>query len=265
MKHRIPQGLRIATLDIETTPILAYVWGLFKQFVGLNQIVQDWSILSFSYKWLDEKRVHHHYTGGRGVKKVRDDSELLKELWKVLDQADIIIAQNGVRFDVKKINARFIQAGMPPPSPYKVIDTMLAARSIAAFTSNKLAWLSEVLTNAPKDEHKNFPGFELWTECLADNPKAWAEMRKYNNQDIRATEEVYLKLRPYIIGHPNVAAYNDSNEVQCPKCGSIKLQQRGWAYTQSGAYRRYSCACGGWARSRYTLNTIAKRRSLLSN
>ena len=257
---------RIATLDIETTPILAYVWGLFKQFVGLNQIVADWSILSFSYKWLGEKRVTHYNTGGRGVKNVRDDSQLLKLLWKVLDEADIIVAQNGVKFDVKKINARFIESGMPPPTPYKVIDTLLEAKKIAAFTSNRLAWLSEILTDVPKSEHKKFPGIELWTESLADNPLAWAEMKKYNNIDVVATEQVYLKLRPYIIGHPNVATYNDDTAIQCPKCGSKKVQMRGKALTQTGEYKRFKCGgCGGWARSRYTSNTAEKRAALLSN
>lgn len=257
---------RIATLDIETSPILAYVWGLFKQFVGLNQIHTDWSILAFSYKWLDEKNVIHHNTGGRGKAKVRDDSQLLKLLWSVLDEADIIIAQNGVKFDIKKINARFIQAGLPPPSPYKVVDTMLEARKIAAFTSNKLAWLSDVLTDVPKDEHKEFPGFELWEACLADNPKAWKAMQKYNDIDILGTEQVYLKLRPYMIGHPNLAAYNDSTDIQCPKCSSTKVQKRGLTVTQSGQYQRLQCGgCGGWARTRYTGNSIQKRKSLLSN
>lgn len=257
---------RIATLDIETAPILAYVWGLFKQFVGLNQIVQDWSILSFSHKWLGEKKVYHSNTGGRGVDKVRDDTELMHLLWAILDEADIIIAQNGVKFDIKKINARFIQLGLPPPTPYRVVDTLLEARKIASFTSGKLAWLSEVLTDTPKSTHKNFPGFELWTACLADNPLAWKEMKKYNDIDIVATEGVYLKLRPYMIGHPNVAAYNDDVTPQCPKCGSAKLQKRGLALTQTGSYHRYKCMdCGGWGRDRYTNNTLEKRQSLLSN
>jgi predicted RNA-binding Zn-ribbon protein involved in translation (DUF1610 family) len=257
---------RIAVLDIETSPILAYVWSLWKQNVGLNQIHTDWSILSFSYKWLGEKRVIHHSTGGRGPSKVRDDGGLMKLLWKVLDEADIIVAQNGVAFDVKKINARFIELEMPPPAPFKVVDTMLEARRIARFSSNRLAWLSEILTDTPKSEHKRFPGFELWTECLADNPEAWKEMRKYNDIDIRATEKVYLRLRPYIIGHPNVAAYDDSTDVRCPKCGSAVMQSRGVALTQSGEYKRYQCkSCGGWARGRYTQNSIGKRRSLLSN
>jgi predicted RNA-binding Zn-ribbon protein involved in translation (DUF1610 family) len=257
---------RIGTLDIETSPILAYVWSLWKQTIAINQIHTDWSILAFSYKWLDEQKVHHHNTGGRGADKVRDDADLMRLLWKFLDEADIVIAQNGVAFDVKKINARFLELGMAPPSPYKVIDTKLEAQRVARFTSNRLGWLSEALTDTPKSEHKEFPGFELWVECLADNPKAWRAMRRYNDTDIVATEKVYLKLRPYIIGHPNLGNYNDDAHFQCPNCGSADVQKRGIARTQVSTFHRYCCtSCGSWSRTRYNATGIAKRRALLTN
>ena len=94
---------RIVTLDIETAPILAYVWGLFKQFVGLDQIVKDWSILSVTWKWLDEERTYYvdTYEGGR-AKDIRDDTKLLMKLWQVLDEADIVVTQNGIQFDIKR-------------------------------------------------------------------------------------------------------------------------------------------------------------------
>lgn len=255
---------RIGTLDIETFPILAYTWGLWDQNVGLNQIARDWSLMSFSYKWLDNKEVAYFDVSEQ--EDIYDDSFLMFLLWQFLDEADIVIAQNGVRFDFKKINARFIQLGMPPPSPYKVVDTLAEAKKVAAFTSNKLEWLSAILTEVPKDKHKDFPGFELWLGCMARDPKAWASMRKYNPRDILATEQVYLKLRPWIAGHPNLAVYNEAAEMQCPKCGGTDLQRRGLSRTQSGEYQRYQCnSCSGWSRGRCTQNSIQKRRSLLSN
>ena len=259
-------GPRIVTLDIETCPIEAYTWGLWDQNIGLEQIHVEWSILSFSAKWLDQKQVIYKDTSGKGVAKVRDDSDLLKELWKILDEADIVIAQNGQSFDMKKINARMLMAGMGPYSPVKVIDTKLAAQKHFSFTSNKLDWLSGHLTATKKLHHKAFPGFELWVECLKDNPKAWAEMKAYNCQDTVATEELYLKLRPWIEGHPNVAAYDPLEALMCPKCGSQKVQKRGKTCTQTGEFHRFYCnSCKGWSRSRYTLNTKNKRAHLLGN
>lgn len=261
-----PSGPRICFLDIETAPLQSYHWGLWDQNISLDQIQDEWTILSFSYKWMGERKVTFHGTGGRGIAKVRDDLDVLKKLWAVLDEADIVVAQNGKKFDVRKINARLLMMGFKPYSPIKVVDTMLIAKKHFALTSNKLAWLSEHLTKTKKDDHKEFPGFELWMECLKDNPRAWSAMEKYNKIDIISLEEVYVVLRPWTEGHPNIATYSSLEEVACPKCGSTDVQMRGRSLTQSGEYHRYQCKkCGGWARSRYTLNTVSKRRTLLAN
>ena len=180
---------KILTLDIETAPISAYVWALWDQNVGLDMIADEWTILSFSAKWLDKKEPIFKGTGGRGKIQVRDDKELCQALWKLLDEADIVITQNGKSFDIKKINARLISHGIGPYSPIKIVDTMLVAKHHFAFTSNKLEWMSKNINKgAQKDKHKEFPGFELWAECLKNNPRAWAEMKKYNIQDVIATE-----------------------------------------------------------------------------
>lgn len=263
---------KIVTLDIETAPLAGWVWGTFKQFLSQEQIICDWSLLSYSAKWLHSKKLLYSDNRGKGASLVtqdtgvRDDVSLLMDLWKILDEADIVVMQNGVKFDKRKINARFLLLGMPPPSPYYVVDTMLVARSVAAFTSNRLAWLSAYLTDVPKDKHKEFPGFELWVECLKDNVRAWNCMRKYNRRDIVATEQVYLKLLPWIENHPNVSAYDDDTTVRCGRCGSTELVKDGWRRTNIGQYQKYKCtSCGGYARDRYTHNTIAKRRSLLTS
>lgn len=257
-----PDAPRIVTLDIETAPLSSYHWGLWQENIGIEQIGTEWSILSVAWKWLGETKVHQVDTAGRNV---RNDRKLLGALWSVLDQADIVVGQNAKKFDVRKINARLLLSGFRPYAPVKIVDTMLAAKRHFAFTSNKLAWLSKHLTPAKKSEHKQFPGFSLWSECLKGNRAAWAEMRKYNVRDVVATEQLYLRLRPWIEGHPNVATYTDSEEPACPKCGSPKLARWGNAFTQTGQYQRYRCgACFTFARSRYTLNTTGKRRSLLA-
>lgn len=260
-----PKGPKIITLDIETSPIVAHVWGLFKVNIGLNQIVKEWSVMSYCAKTLGEKRLRYEDTSQKADP--RDDSDLMLKLHAELSDCDIVIAQNGVAFDLKKINARFIEHGLPPVPPLKVIDTLLAAKQVSKFTSNRLEWLSKHLTQTPKSAHGKFPGMDLWTECLNGNQQAWNEMRKYNCIDVPATEELYLKLRPYMIGHPNVANYYDDEKTRCPRCASTALSpMEKPALTQTGSYTRYQCGnCGGFARSRYTQNSKAKRYSLLTN
>lgn len=258
------RGPKIATIDIETAPIVAYVWGTFKQNVGLNQIVRDWSILSFAFKWLGHKQTF--YSDVAGQDDLTDDGILLNELWCILDEADIVIGQNARGFDVKKIMARFLQEGFPPPSPFKVVDTLEMAKQIARFTSNKQDWLSQLLTDAPKEHHNEFPGMDLWVQCLKGNPRAWTVMRKYNKLDVIGCEKMYLAMLPYYQSHPNVAAYYDDDVVRCPRCGTADMQMLETpALTQTGEYHRFRCGgCGGFARSRYTINSKAKRQSLLT-
>jgi hypothetical protein len=255
---------KILTIDVESAPLESFTWGIFDQNVGLEQIKTEWSILSYAAKWLDSKKIYYGDVSGRGSKKIRDDKPLMGQIWELLDEADIVVAQNGKRFDIRKINARLIMHGYGPYSPVRVVDTMISAKKYFAFTSQKLKWTSQYLTDTPKDEHKEFPGFELWIECLKDNPRAWREMKKYNIRDIIATEKVYLRLRPWIDGHPNVGAYSESDLQICPKCGSDQLQRRGDAVSQAGKYARYMCkGCAGWSRGKIQLLPTTKRKALL--
>jgi hypothetical protein len=254
---------KILTLDIETAPLESYTWGIWEQNVGLDQIKTEWSILSYAAKWIDSKKVIYQDTGGRGAAKVRDDKKLLDGVWTLLDEADIVVAQNGVRFDIKKLNARLIMNGFGPYSPIRVIDTLQAAKKHFGFTSNKLEWQSKYLTDSPKSKHKKFPGFELWAECLLDNPEAWAEMAKYNKQDIIATEKLYLKLRPWIANHPNMGTYHDGKGT-CPSCDSPNIQKAGIRVLQLGRYQRYHCRdCGAWSRGKQLLAPLKVRKEKL--
>ena len=67
--------------------------------------------------------------------KTRDDKRVLQSIWKLLDEADIVIGHNGDRFDLRKLNARFIDNDINPPSPFRTIDTLKVARREFAFVS----------------------------------------------------------------------------------------------------------------------------------
>lgn len=264
MSKKNDNGPRVLLFDIETAPILGYVWGLWENNVGLNQINSDWHLLSWSAKWLDDPPSTTMYMDQRGVKNIEDDRKILKGIWDLLDQADIVITQNGRAFDQKKLNARFILSGLQPPSSYKHIDTKVIAKRHFAFTSNKLEYMSDKLcTKYKKLKHGKFSGFELWRECLADNPEAWKEMEKYNKYDVLALEELYKKLRPWD-GSINFNLYREDHEHIC-SCGCDELKKNGYVYTNIGKYQRYKCLdCGTESRDKINLLTEEKRAALHS-
>lgn len=251
---------RILILDIETSPNLAFVWKFWKENIGAKQVLEHTTILSFACKWLGEDEVFYYDTH------YQNEKELLGRLIEYLDAADFVVAHNGDKFDLPTIQGRALVVGHRPPSPYKTIDTLLVSRYEFNFPSNTLEYLADILGVEKKDNHQKFPGFELWAECLKNNPEAWEEMKAYNIQDVVTLEQVYLKMRPWMRRHPNVGVIEEDNHSSCPKCGSHALQRRGFSYTNFGKYQRYQCTdCGGWTRTRYTEMPIEKRKGLLAN
>lgn len=265
MKKTYP---RILSIDIETAPISGYVWSLWKQNVGLNQINGEWAILSYCAKWLGDDNSKIIYKDSSKRRNKLDDRHLVSGLWTLLNEADIIIAHNGKSFDSRKIQARMFLHGFAPPSPYKIIDTLLETRKCFAMTSAKLEYLTDKMCTTKKQKHNEFPGFELWKECLAGNQLAWDAMRSYNIDDVISLEEYYLLLRPWITGHPNVANYTTvaAESPTCPNCGSTAVHRKGLRSTQVGQYPRYHCqGCGAWSRGRLLANSKEQRKNLLVN
>jgi DNA polymerase III epsilon subunit-like protein len=249
---------RILLLDIETSPTMAAVWRLWKENIGLEQINNDWFIMSYSAKWLKDSTVYYE-----DCRDTLDDIQLLINLHKLLSEADIVVCHN-VKFDIPKIKARMVLNNILPPKPFKTYCTLEAAKKNFNFTSNKLAYLSDKLSSTPKLSHEKYPGFKLWAECLKGNQEAWDVMKEYNQVDVLALEDVYLKLKVWDDKHPNVDVYNDNIYSSCVSCNSPNVSEKDYSYTNTGLYKQYQCSdCGKWMRSRYTLNSTTKRKSLL--
>lgn len=252
------KGPKVLFLDIETSPIFAAMWSMWQQGVGLNQIESDWIILSFCAKWSHSEEVI--YKDLRGKVGEEDDSELAEDLFNLLNEADVVVAHNGRKFDVKKINARLLMNGFPKPSPFKIVDTLEIAKKQFAFTSNKLEYLTDKLCETKKSKHAKFSGYQLWAECLKDNFEAWDEMREYNQLDVLSLEELYYVLSSWSNVIPNDALYVDSI------LDMSEWEKYGFYYTSLGKYQVYRHKkTGVQRRSRVNLLPKEQRETLLLN
>ncbi len=240
---------RILIYDIETAPMKAAVWRKWE--ANAVWLDKDWYMLSFSAKWLGEDKVHNfalnQYKGYKAG--AENDKELVTDLWKMMDEADIVIAHNGIKFDNKKANARFICHGMRPPSPYQSIDTLREARKRFSFSSNKLNDLGEILKLGKKVETG---GYKLWQGCLDGDKESWAKMIEYNEQDVNLLEKVYLELRPWMVGHPSLTNIS-GDATACPTCGGHDVVKNGTGYTKFAQFQQYLCNdCGRTLKARIT-------------
>jgi ribosomal protein S27AE len=230
--------VRVLVYDIETSPNLGYVWGKWDQ--NVLQFEHEWEILCFAYKWLGEREVHAVSREGQP-----DDRQVVTQLRNLFDEADVTVTHNGKAFDKKKANTRLIVHGLTPPSPYREVDTLQVARRQFAFNSNKLDDLCRMLGLPRK---KQTGGFKTWLGCMADDPKAWERMVRYNKADVVILERLYLRMRPWVVNHPNL---NLDRPEACPRCGHGVLIARGWKTAAVTRRRSFQCKkCGGYSAGR---------------
>ncbi len=187
----------------KTAPMEVYVWGLkYNNYISPSNVIKDYSVLCWSAKWLFEPEVYGMKVSGKDAMN-RKDASILEPMWKALDEADIVVVQNGKKFDIPKLNSRFLLAGFLPPMYYQVVDTKEVMSRHFGFSSNKLDYVNQLLGIETKDEME----FQDWIDYVKGSNEAGEKMLTYNKKDVVIMEELYLKLRPWIPGHPNLGVY----------------------------------------------------------
>jgi hypothetical protein len=252
---------KILIFDIETSPMELYGYGLFDQNFSVNQIKKDWFVLSWAAKWLGSPEEQVMYADAWDEPDLSIDYGIVSQIWQLLDEADIVVTQNGIKFDSKKLNARFIKHGFPPPSPYRHIDTYRIGKKNFGFTSYKLEYMTGLLCKKYKKlTHSEFAGFDLWRAFLERNDAARACMEKYNRYDVLSLEELYIIMRPWD-KTINFSVFSDGNRCSC---GSVDFTWSGYDYTNAAKKDRFLCnGCGQTHVARTNLLDKDKKKSLL--
>jgi DNA polymerase elongation subunit (family B) len=244
---------KIVLYDIETTPNIGFTWGKYEQ--NVIEFLKEWQLLSFAFKELNHKKVtcysRRHFS---------DPTEraLVKSLWKVLNTADVVITHNGLNFDNKKMNAKFVEHGLSPVQPAQQVDTKRIAKDNFRFNSNSLDDLGRTLRVGRKLQKMEF---ETWLGCMNNDIASFELMERYNKQDVVLLEKVYLKLRPWANRHPNIAQLS-RKFTHCPRCASDKIMPHGLKYNSRTVWKQYRCkSCGGYCKG----ETVQLFKSKFSN
>jgi len=242
---------RVLILDLETAPALVYTWGLRDQNIGVEQIERDQYVLMWCARWLGENKqlsdslIKHPQTF---KKDPTNDHEIALSLRELMDEAHLIVTQNGGSFDLKWANTLFLKHNIEPPSHYYSVDLLLASRRSYYSISHRLDFRGRQLGLGGKMEHE---GFKLWLKVMRGDKQAFKRMENYCHRDVKLTEDYYLKLRPRIKNHPNVNIFNEQpfgGRLKCPACASPRLRRRGYRYLMTGRKQRLKCEdCGHYA------------------
>jgi DNA polymerase elongation subunit (family B) len=249
---------RILFADIETLPLKTLAWQLKNYgYTPVNMITEDWRICSFAAKWAGSSKVHQ-FDLRRGITD-KNEKKLLRQAWEFLNDADIVITQNGKKFDVPRLLGRMLFYGIKPFSSFEQIDTLKESRKHLSLPSYSLEYVtSRFCKKYKKLTHKQFPGIELWVACMNGVKAAWKEMAKYNIHDVFALEEWFNVLAPYI--NLNFNKYRGIKGAKC-SCGSTEFSKNGYSYRGDGKFQRFACKhCRSELRLSKNLNTSPYRR-----
>lgn len=249
LKPIVDRSSSILTLDIETSPNIAAAFGVWNQNLRPENIIHPSRILMVGYKW------YGHKTAQVLSERTLSHDELVRQSWQLVDQADILVHYNGIKFDVRHMRREWLLAGLAPPSPFKQVDLLRVVRKQFAFNHNKLDAIAKETGVGAKIEHS---GLRLWLACLEGDERAFRDMERYCKRDVLITEGEYDRLRPWITAHPHITT---TDELRCNKCGSPDLEPLPKEYRAVvNAYRQYRCqSCGGLVRASYSKRVAQTR------
>lgn len=255
-KSPVNHKAKILISDIETSFIKFYGFSPYNKYVHQDNLIEDWLLLTTSSKWLFEEETFDFKLSKEELLS-RDDRRITEEMWKLLDNADIVVFYNGKKFDQKKLNAKFLQYRLGLPSPYVLVDPYLTVKDKFSLTYSGLDAVCNLLGIEGKLQNEK----GLWHKVMGGDEEALERMLIYNIQDIKILEKVYLELRPYMNNHPNLGLYIADDVASCPTCGSENLD---WNLktdyiTSVNRYTAFKCkCCGALGRSRSPLKLDRK-------
>ena len=235
-KKKASKTLKIMTYDIETSQVVAHLWGTGKQFVAHDRIKTEQQILSVAWKWLGDDTVHSL----KWSMKKRNDKKLVADFLKEYNSADMVIGWNNNSYDNKLIHARAMKYNFDVNTLVKSYDVMRQAKKVFKLASFSMAYVSRYLGMSGKLNYSG--GLAMWEAIQFGTKKdakdAMKVMIAYNEQDVILTEDIYLRLRKYLGSVIHTGVIQGKSKMTCPNCGGDHTELHHTTVTPAGAIQR---------------------------
>lgn len=225
---------KVLFYDIETTPLKVWTFRVGKQYVDSSQIVEGSriDIISIGYCWNDGTRAKVLDWGFRE----KNSEPMIRAFDRILSQADIAIAYNGDRFDIKHINTQRMLYNLTPIGKVATDDPLKQVRKHFALPSNKLDYLSKILGMGGK--HKMH--LQDWIDIVeGKDERALNRMIEYNKKDVEDLRDIYNRVMPYCAPKLNQSALQGT--IACAHCGSHNIIKNGTRLRGLQRMQSYFC------------------------
>lgn len=222
---------------------------------GVNAFNADLGyVLVFGYIWLSDfekgKKWKTISIGDfkRFKKNPHDDTDVIKEALKILNQADGIIHHYGNKFDAPFLltRAEILRLEGFPDLP--MLDTCFLAYKRFKFFSNRLKNIALALKCKYNKIEKNDGWPKWWLAYLKGDLRYDKKMRKYCGYDVMTLAEISLRMRKYWPKQFTNRLYSKNCGRICNSCGSTKLSNNGFTIYRRMIHKKLACRnCGSRA------------------
>lgn len=243
---KLGSRFRILLWDIETLPLQALTFGMWKQNINPKWITEDTSICMVAYRWLGSDSteiIHVGQNPERYADNPYDDQGVVMEFAEQLEKADFAIAHNGDKFDYPILRGRMWTHGLPQIR-VKTIDTLKVVKRIGRMSrGNGLSAVAGQIGVA----RKILSSAEWWRSiAMESNVENLLEMATYCKRDVDVLHDVFINAWPYAEGNfPHMGRLFGYDETSCDRCGSPDTSTVGVSYKIKRAYDRHECnECG---------------------
>ena len=249
---------KILFYDLETSPLLAYIWRCGEQFVGHSQLQKDHSqygIICASYCWNDgepAKTINWGYNE-------QSTAKVVEQFDKIIKQADMAIGKNSDRFDVKMLNAARMFSGLPGmPEWSKYTDDLeKQMRKHFKLPSQSLDYISAQLGYGGKTKME----MQDWIDIVERNKNGRAKLKKmcgYCEKDVEDTRTIWNHCEEHFTPRFNMGTYLQKVDV-CIRCGSDRINKSGIRALGGTLWQEYRCGDCGKVAGRCAANARVRR------
>lgn len=243
---------RILIIDFERLPGLRHVFDQKPSYMPAAKWLRLPSSLCFAAKWHGKRAVEFAAVWDEG-----GWAAMVARHRALYDRADIIVTYYGTGADNKWARQDWLEADLPDPRPWKDVDLYRVNKSLYAYESGSLDFLTARLNVARKtgkyDPHEAEAAF-------GGDVAAQRRLKRYNIGDVHATEQAFDKLRPHM-GHrmPHIGLWT-GQERSCQVCGGTDFEPAADVPAVTTVYAGYRCtSCGALNRSNSRRRAVTMR------
>lgn len=237
---------KILYVDIESSPNCGWFWRpSHKMSLSHSNIQEERQIILASYAWNDDKPKTVTWAKDSKSKNKYlkySDERVVKTLVEQIHKADLVVHQNGNRFDIPWIRGRAMKYGVKLDTNLQMFDTLKKSRAHLNLNSYRLDYLGSFFL---EDRKLETGGFGLWLDCIAGDTKALKKMKDYCEKDVELLRDYHKYLLNFVPSNNHAGAYIGNPKWSCKTCGSTQVRVRKEYYTAAGQPRfNFTCDKG---------------------